>query len=382
MNRWSVRCLLGALVLLLLFAPSCSKKPADQMPVDETGSPILVDIGNGQFKLSMAYYELALNRVAPLFRGQFSTPEGKRDYLERLVYEGVYYLEGKRRKYDKKVEFKNTYNLRLYQGVLDEYRADIRKKTNPTDEQIQAEYDRTMKGKPYAKPLEQMKTAIRNSLIEKITDETFLAKREALMKEWQVKLHTELLDRLLPGTKPEDMPRLEEPLAEGLNGYKYTVGQLAKRIEESPPSIREKLREPGKMQARLEFVVGDDVLFTWAVREGYDKTAGFQLRKLMTEVIALSQITRKEILGTDVVATLEDAKKYYKDNPKKFDKPDGSQVPFEEVKDRVMAAATNEKQMEAMKSLAKSLMAHRFPTVNYEANIKKFLIGATDARQR
>jgi hypothetical protein len=370
--------IIGALLVLLLAISACHKKPSEEMPVDEQGSPVFVDIGDGQFKLTKAYFDLALDRAGPIFRGQFTTAEGKREYLDRLVYEAIYYLEGKRRKYDRKPEFKNMYNLRLYQGVLDEFRADLRKKANITDEQLRAEYDRIFKGKPGAKSFEELRHAVRNSLEQRLVEEGYQNKKQELQKEWQIKYHYDLLDRLLSSNaNTEQAPRLDEVLAEGNNGYQYTVGQLVKRIEEAPEAVKQKLREPGNMSKRLEFVVAEDVLFTWAVREGYDKTAGYQLRKLMIEVAALSQIARTEIIGHDIVATVEDARKYYQEHEREFSRPDGQMTPFEKVRDRLISTVTEKKRLEAMRSLAKSLMAHRFNTVYYEANIKKHLIGAS-----
>jgi hypothetical protein len=370
-----------ALLAAGLALAACHKNPASETPVDEHGSPVYVDIGGGQFKLTKAYYDLALERAGPIFRGQFETPAGKRDYLDRLVYEAVYYLEGLRKKYDRKTEFKNLYNLRLFQGVLDEFRSDLRKKLVITDDQLRAEYDRLMKGKAGAKPFETMKTAVRNMLEMRLVEEAYQAKKQGLLKDWQIKYHYDLLNRLLPSKpNPDDVPRLDEVLAEGANGYKYTVGQLAKRIEELPEEVKQRLRQPGgDAKARLEFVVGVDVLFTWAVREGLDKTASYQLRKLIIEVVILSQITRAEIIGNDIVASGDEAKRYYDLHKHNFTRSNGQVVPFEEVRAKILSDLTEHKRLDAMKSLAKSLMAHRFPTVYYEANIKKYLIGAPDA---
>lgn len=360
-----------ALFLAVTFLwTGCAKQTANQMPVDESGSPILVDLA-GQFQISKAYFDMALDRVPIIFQGQFQDAAGKREYLERLVVEAVFYLEGKRRKYYRKKEYQHTLDLRLYAGVLDELRKDMESKIPVTEEEVRAEYDRTIKKNREKRTYENFHDAIERGLVQKRLKQQYEDKKEELLKEWKVVFHYDLLARMDPATTPQDqLPKLEDVLADGEN-YRYTVGQLLKRIDQAPEEAKEKLRQNKNPDKMLDFVVREDVLFTYAVRQGLDKTASYAMRKQIMEVATLSLITRHEVISDDIVATIEEGKKVYEENPALFTRGTSS-IPWEEAKDRAMAEATARKKLEAGRTLAKSLMRHRYPTTYYEANIEKY----------
>lgn len=358
--------------LAFLFAGGCKSKTENTGAVDEQGQPILVDIA-GEFQINLPYFEMALERVPMIFRGQFATPEGKREYLERLAVEAIFYLEGVRRKYYRKKEYKDMYNLRLYAGVLEEVKVDMRKKVKIDEAEIRAEYERLIKKRRDERPYKDYRDGIERSMIERAVEKAYQEKKEELVSQWEIKFHYDLLDRLNPAEiEPEKLPKLDDVLAEGKKNYRYTVGQLLKRIEESPEHVREKLRDGAKLRERLEFVVAEEVLFTWAVKNGYDKTASYSLRKTMIKVSTMSYITRKEIIADDIVATRAEAEKFYDENQREFTTPSGL-LPFDKVEARARSRATDFKRLEATRSLAKSLMAHRFPTNYFEQNIKKCL---------
>lgn len=370
MKKYGSSVLLISLVILLLLT-GCAKQTEKQMPTDETGQPILADLA-GQFQVTKPYFDMALQRVPIIFRGQFLDAAGKREYLERLVVEAVFYLEGKRRKYYRKREYQHTLDLRLYAGVLEELRKDMESKIKVVEEDVQAEYDHTITKNREERTYEKYHDAIERGLVQKKLKQDYESKKEELLKEWKVVLHYELLDRMDPATTlQEQLPKLEDVLAEGEN-YRYTVGQLLKRIDQAPEDAKEKLRQNKNPKKMLDFVVAEDVLFTFAVRQGLDKTASYAQRKQMIEVATLSMIARKEIISLDIVATVEEAKKVYEENPAMFTRGRSS-IPWEEAKDRATVEATARKRLEAMRTLAKSLMRHRYPTKYYEANIEKYL---------
>lgn len=364
------------LVFGALLIVGCHKNPANETPTDENGDPILVDIG-GQFQLTLPYFELSLDRVPIIFRGQFVSPEGKREYLERLAVEATFYLEGKRRKYYRKKSYQRTLELRLYAGVLKEYRQDLAKNVEVSEDEIKAEYERTVNEKwRKEKPYENYREGIRRGLELKKVEEAYQQKKQELLEQWKVVLHDDLLDRLDPEkTPPDQYPKLDDLLAEsqaeGID-YKYTVGQLLKRIDEAPEHAKEKLRKNKDPKKMLEFVVGEDVLFTWAVQKGFDKTATYALRKKISEVAVLSLVTRREIVADDIEATQQEAKQYFEAHPEIFQRGNLERT-WEEAQGEAMRRATEDKRLEAMRSLAKSLMRHRYPTTYYEANIKAYL---------
>lgn len=299
MKRYGT-CFLVIILAISFLGTGCGKQAANQTPVDESGSPVLADLA-GQFQINKAYFDMAMDRVPIIFRGQFQDAAGKREYLERLVVEAIFYLEGKRRKYYRKKEYQHTLDLRLYAGVLDELRKDMESKIAVTEEEVRAEYDNTIKKDREKRTYENYREAIERGLVQKRLKEQYENKKEELLKEWKVVFHEDLLERMDPATTPQDqLPKLEDVLAEGEN-YRYTVGQLLKRIDQAPEDAKEKLRQNKEPKKLLDFVVREDVLFTFAVRQGLDKTASYAMRKQIMEVATLSLITRREVISSDKI---------------------------------------------------------------------------------
>lgn len=366
--RMPKRMLLLALVCWLGFV-ACGGPKTTDAPVSEGGQPVLVDIGE-KFQITQPYFEMAFSRVPPANRYQYLTPAGKRDFLEKLAIESVYYLEGVRRRLFKAPEFKKILDLRLYSALNEEVRRELLKNITVTDEQVKEFYDKTVKN-PEQFPFADIKEKLRYQLLSKALDDAYAAKKAELMAQYQVKINYELIEKIKPGDKPENYPAATEALATGTD-YTYTIGQLLKRIEEMPRDAKAKLKETKLAREMLDYVIGEDVVHHYAELQGLDKTAEFELRKKVVEVGTLSYVTRGEIVGHEIKATIAEAKAYYDKHVKDF-VSDGETPSFEQAKDAALARASDEKQEQATRGLAQSLMAHRYPTVYFEPQIKQYL---------
>ncbi len=359
------------LALFVCVLAACDRRPkSTEAPLTKDGKPVLADVG-GQFQVTVPYYELAISRVPVASRYQYLTPDGKRQFLEKLAIEAVYYLEGKRRKFYLEKDFRNMLKLRHYYIYIEEGRKEILKGLSVTDEQVKAEYDATIKDKD-AFPFDKMKEEIRYRLLERELDKAVESKKDELRKTWGVKMHYDVLALLNPQSmKNGTAPALDQPLAEGAE-YKYTVDQFLKRLDLAPPEVREKAErypDPVKM---LDFFVGEDLLSAWVQKANLDKSLDLELRKKILEVGALSAFTRQQIVGRDIFATPTEARTYYDKHAKEFEQ-NGQVAPFDKIKDLVIVKVTEKRRDEATRGLAQSLMAHRYPVVYFEPNVRKYL---------
>jgi hypothetical protein len=194
-----------------------------------------------------------------------------------------------------------------------------------------------------------------------------------LREAWKVQVKYELLDRLNPKTLQagEALPSIEEALAEGLD-YRYTIAQFLQRLDAAPQDVRQKIRDHPNPHKLLDYVIGEDLLHKYGEKQGLDKTPDYELRRKLVEVGTLSQAMRKQILGKDIVAKPTEIRAYYEKHKAEFER-DGEIPSLEQIKDLVAAQVTDKKREDATRSLAKSLMAHRYKTVYFEPNIKQHL---------
>jgi hypothetical protein len=305
-------------------------------------------------------------------RAQYLSAEGRREFLRKLAIEAVFYLEGRRRKLYLNKDFRKTLQLRLYTVWIEEARQELLKDIKVGDDEVKADYEEGYKDKARF-PFDKVKEEIRMRLLERKLDEAYQAKKDELRAKWKVKANYDLFAQLTPENLKEaaNLPSPDATLAEG-DDYKYTVGQFLQRLDIAPQEMREKMRHHPNPTKLLDYVIGEDLIYAWAKKEGFDKNIDVDLRKKLIEVGTLSQTTRQEIVGRDIFATPAEAKTYYREHQKDFVR-DGQQLPFEQVKDQLVARVTDKKRDEATRSLAQSLMRHRYPVVYFEPNIKKCL---------
>lgn len=364
-----------SLILLLvsgLLLASCNKPKSTDAPVTEDGDPILADVSDGKFQITKAYFEAAFIRVPTENRYRYTSLEGRREFLEKLTYEVVFYLEGMRRNLFRKKDFQRTLRAANYAAVNEMAKEELRTQVSFTDEQVRAEYDSFVTRKDEF-PFDKMKERLRARLEARALEEAYLAKKLQLVEDWELTINYELLTRLNPFKNKDlsKMPKLTETVAVGKD-YEFTVATLLMRLEEIPPERRKAFLENVDTKDLLEKLIGDDVVHNWARLKGLNMTTDFELRKKVAEVGSLSRVTRAEIVGEDVAASERDAQRYYREHRDEIfagiEPP-----PFEAVRDLAIAHANEAIRFEAMRSLAKSLMAHRYPTVYFEPNIQQLV---------
>jgi hypothetical protein len=363
-----------ALLLATLFLAACSGPKVNQAPVTENGEPILADIDDGAFQITLPYFNAAIQRVPISNRAQYGTLEGKREFLEKIVVEAVFYLEGTRRKFFKKAEFRKTLRAHAYATTNDLGRNELAKKIEIGDDQIRAEYEKFIKAKE-GFPFEQVKEEIRHRLLARQTEAAYQAKKKELAKAWHVKVDYEMLKRLNPFKLKEadkaDLPKLDEALATG-DDYTYTIANLLMRLDETPAEQRQKLRDHPDPKKIVDFILSEDLINTWVKREGLDTQGDVELRRKVIEVGTLSKVTRDEILGEDISASDRQARAYYKEHMKDL-AWGGEGPPYDAVSEIVQRLATEKMVDDATAGLAQSLMAHRYETTYFEPNITKHL---------
>ena len=96
----------------------------------------------GDSKITVEEFESRLEKIPPFYKKRLSTTEGKKDFLDRMVLEEIYYIEGLRRGLDKDPEFveqleaikKNILASKIKKEILEE---DV----TPTDEEVRQAYE-------------------------------------------------------------------------------------------------------------------------------------------------------------------------------------------------------------------------------------------------
>lgn len=416
---WILFLLLGLLLLL-----GCRGEPKEtDAPMADDGSPILADVAQ-KYQITLPFYQLAFSRVPIAERAKFLGLEGRTLFLEKLAIEAVYYLEGVRMKFFSSKDFMRQRKIRMQQILNDEVRRITAEKLKIEDAEILAEYHRLVKD-DRAIPSDLIKEELRLWLLSKAVDRTYEAKKTQLIQDWGVQFDyaTYFSLNLNRPDDPQDRPKVNMPLATGKD-YVYTVGQYLERVLlSSPEKLQEGFNNPQprgvlmalfredlihrryKLKQMLGRLVGEDLLTRWAQSEGLEATPEYTLRKELIDFGTLSFMTRENLVRQEIQANEKDIRAYYnrlteayeikrklylgegdltlielvaaneKLNLETFYRwmAAGGPPPFEAIKEELKAGAVKLKRDEAVRSMSKSLMKHRYITVYFQKQIEQNL---------
>jgi len=192
---------IGFLCLSALLLTSCAKKEGEKAEKKQTVIAVV-----GDHKITDAMLQKRMSEYAPALRARYSSPEGRREFLEKLVEEKVLLYAGKIKGYDKDPEIQerveqylsNLYRGRLYMEISKEipskidqqklkeyYDAHINEFLTPpmvrlrrlvtdTEEKAKRALQELKKGVPFEKVLQKYCTD--KSLIERKGDTNYLRK--------------------------------------------------------------------------------------------------------------------------------------------------------------------------------------------------------------
>lgn len=112
---------------------------SNQTAVQKTGTE-LAKVGNTV--ITVEEFEAKISKIPPFYRKRVSTPEGKREFLDRLVMDEIYYEEALRKGLDQDADYteqiesikRNILASKIKKQILEQ---DV----NPSDEELLKEYE-------------------------------------------------------------------------------------------------------------------------------------------------------------------------------------------------------------------------------------------------
>jgi peptidyl-prolyl cis-trans isomerase C len=134
-----------ALVILSLttpFAGAATKRAAKAKPASATaGDVILARVGNAV--VTRADYESRMAELPPQYKGQFTTPEQKRQFVDRLLEEKVWTEVALRAKVDQRPEIKKQLENYRRDTLIRTYLGEAMQKAPPPSDSLIAQYYET-----------------------------------------------------------------------------------------------------------------------------------------------------------------------------------------------------------------------------------------------
>lgn len=148
------------------------------------------------FAVQINDYSLTAREFDELFlesNAAADTPEGRAEFLDRLINRKLLLQEGQCRGLDKKKDFlkaiENFWEQSLLKIVIDNKIKEISKDITVTEEEVKASYDRWVKENPgEVKPLQEMRDNIAANLLRAKQSQALNAWVDGLKKKARIKI--------------------------------------------------------------------------------------------------------------------------------------------------------------------------------------------------
>lgn len=131
--------IVAGMIAVAFLLTGCAKKEEKGEKVEKKKETVIAVVGD--HKITDAMLEKRMGEYAPALRARYASPEGKREFLEKLVEEKVLLYAGKVKGYDKDPEIQERveqYLANLYRGKI--YQEISREIPSKIDQQKLKEY--------------------------------------------------------------------------------------------------------------------------------------------------------------------------------------------------------------------------------------------------
>ncbi|MBI5507132.1 MAG: hypothetical protein HY903_00135 [Deltaproteobacteria bacterium] len=155
--------------------------------------------------------------------------------------------------------------------------------------------------------------------------------------------------------------------------HEIRASDLQAALDDLPPELSERYRDPGKREEFLKKVIADQLIWQKAQKLGYDKDPVVRRRfEALFKQLAIGAFVEKEIVGK-VVVQLSDLKNFFEANRERLGRADtkgGKQKTFEELKPQVEREYRMLKTQEAYQTLIQQELQGAAISL-YPENLKK-----------
>lgn len=351
---------LWLLVAAALILAACEPKFAAKPPAEKSDDPTLATVG--RYAITTSFLKTSLSNVPVIFRANFMSDEGKRDFLERQIDAMTYAQEGERRQWDKTPEFRNKMRMLETTALVYLAKKKAAESMPPiTDDQLRERYeqytkqaaDRSAAVKPFEEARESLLRSAERGRINHAAEERV----KALKTEYGMGEKRELLAR-----EPKDMPLGEDLVTS--RAFNLNVRDFFLWAKNQTPDYQQQLKTEAGRNWLLDRHIEDELLHLDALAQQLHQTDEFKTRMEVARINVLGKLSENRITATNIDATGVETREFYDAHKSEF-----GDKPFEEVETAVRAKATAAKRARIVKEFADALRRDRYLVNYYEANV-------------
>jgi len=280
-------------------------------------STVVADYKGG--KITMGDLNERLSQIPPMYKSKYTTIDGKKELLDIISIEEIFYLEALAQKVMEQDDFTERIADQIKTAYFSEYRKELLKDgVTFTTEEKKAyfkENHEQFKDRTYEEAEKQIESRLQpekeNAFIE--------AKKQELFNKFKVEINYDLLADINITSPDSNETIINEKVISSSNAkIERSVGNIIAHLEILPERTQAALRSEAGLKRHIEELAKSDVFYVDALQNGLDKNP--IILKTVNQIERnMALRTVYNLLVVEAIDTSEEkVKEYYNENIDQF----------------------------------------------------------------
>ncbi len=280
-------------------------------------STIVADYKGG--KITMGNLNERLAQIPPMYKSKFTTIEGKKELLDIICVEELFYLEASNQKIMEQKEFTERIADQIKTAYFTEYKKELLKDGVSITTEEKKAYFNENHDQFKERTFEEAEKLIESRLKPEKEKEFIEAKKQELFKKFNVEINHDVLETINIAAPDSNEVIINEKIISSSNpAIERTVGDLIAHIDILPERTQMALYSVEGLTNYVDELANADAFYVEALDKGFDKNPAV--------ITIITQIKRNMALRTiynalvvDAIDTSEEAvQKFYDENMDQF----------------------------------------------------------------
>ena len=280
-------------------------------------STIVADYKDG--KITMGDLNERLSQIPPMYKSKFTTVEGKKELLDIICVEELFYLEASNQKVMEQKDFSERIADQIKTAYFSEFKKELLKDGVSITTEEKKAYFKENHEQFKERTFEEAEKLIESRLQPEKEKEFIETKKQKLFKKFNVEINHDILAVINIAVPDSNEVIINEKIISSSNpAIQRTVGDFIAHIDILPERTQMSLYSEDGLKSYIEELANADVFYAEALENNFDKNPNV--------VITVTQIERnmalRTIYNTLVVESIdtsdEAVQKYYNENIDQF----------------------------------------------------------------
>ncbi len=280
-------------------------------------STVVADFEGG--KITMGTFNERLAQIPPMYKSKFTTIEGKKELLDIICVEELFFLEAQDQKVMEQQDFTDRTTDQVKSVYFSEYRKELLKDAISVSTEEKEAYFKENYERFKERTFEESEKMIESQLMPQKENDYIEAKKQELFNKFDVAINYDLLN-MINITAPDSNETIinEKVISSSNPNIDRSVGNIIAHLEILPERTQASLCTEVGLKKHIDELAKSDAFYVEAQQKGFDKNPTVMtMTKQIKRNMALR--TTYNTLVVEAIDTSEEImQEYYNENIDQF----------------------------------------------------------------